>query len=266
MSVHTKAFYYIATFGFFFSDIFQGVAAADQLHICRPQEGLQLDKAISPSRQNSLTFCHQYKDCSCCNVSHTANIQRNLEHVLHGDEVSSSCKAFSSLMACRVCDPEVGVGLKWPLCESTCTEWFEACQLDYFAFTPISQRLQICDGTQVLCSPLVHLASDGIDFCKKAGMPISKRQCFTGRMRPNTNMCAGTSEDSDKPSTAQASLIMVYLMVITCILVWILFCGPETLRYFGRRPAPVEVDEDPKMWGVEGETENFPLFETEKEE
>jgi hypothetical protein len=57
--------------------------------------------------------------------------------------------------------------MKQAICEQTCTDWYRACKDDFFAFTPITQRLQLCDDRQMVCSPLHELASDGRDLCKQ---------------------------------------------------------------------------------------------------
>jgi hypothetical protein len=98
--------------------------------------------------------CHlQYKECTCCNSSHTASMQHSLQSVFDANDFSAACRSVMALLSCRVCDPEVGTGHRQPVCEKTCDSWLRACAEDYFAFTPLSQRLVPCDDRQV-CPPV----------------------------------------------------------------------------------------------------------------
>mmetsp|Transcript_27302 Transcript_27302/g.51983 ORF Transcript_27302/g.51983 Transcript_27302/m.51983 type:complete len:289 (+) Transcript_27302:32-898(+) len=195
---------------------------------CRAQEGLVLDAVKFPKADKTLSTCEQYKDCTCCNSSHTAMIQHSLDNVFSSADVSSRCRSATSMLSCRVCDPEVGVGNKHAICESTCNDWYESCRGDYFAFTSLSQRLQLCDDRQVLCSPLKELATNGRELCKMAGFKTSRSNCFNGRKVHHSShgLCShsAVSEDDDKAksmSTVQLILMWLGLSLVAA------FLGPK---------------------------------------
>jgi hypothetical protein len=79
-------------------------------------------------------------------------MQHSLQSVFDANDFSAACRSVMALLSCRVCDPEVGTGHRQPICEKTCDSWLRACAEDYFAFTPLSQRLVPCDDRQV-CRP-----------------------------------------------------------------------------------------------------------------
>ena len=84
----------------------------------------------------------------------------------------------------RVCDPEVGVGLKQGACRGACNRWFAACRREFFEFDPITDDLMPCsDGYQKspVCARLADLAIGGEDLCSKVGVAVvDSPPCFDG--------------------------------------------------------------------------------------
>ncbi|KAJ9519999.1 hypothetical protein QJQ45_014725 [Haematococcus lacustris] len=61
--------------------------------------------------------------------------------------LSKACAELTTLLACRVCDPLVGVGLKPAVCHSTCQAWYRACSPHFFTFDPRSDQLAPCPAS-----------------------------------------------------------------------------------------------------------------------
>ncbi|KAF6256704.1 hypothetical protein COO60DRAFT_83730 [Scenedesmus sp. NREL 46B-D3] len=128
-----------------------------------------LDEAHPPYRMR-LPFCDKYK-CSCCNASHALAIQRSVQHLLLDEELGLSCKAGLVMLACRLCDPQVGVGNVTSVCQSTCDSVYEACSEDYFAFDESSGDITPCTSqlsSSLVCSQLQQIAPGGEEFCRAA--------------------------------------------------------------------------------------------------
>mmetsp|Transcript_37321 Transcript_37321/g.62811 ORF Transcript_37321/g.62811 Transcript_37321/m.62811 type:complete len:270 (+) Transcript_37321:282-1091(+) len=196
---------------------------------CRAQEGLPIDGIKFPQRARGLSVCAEYKECTCCNISHSALIQYNLDNFFTSNEVSRACQTVMTMLSCRTCDPEVGVGMKQAICEQTCTDWYRACKDDFFAFTPITQRLQLCDDRQMVCSPLHELASDGRDLCKQAGLKVSKSACFNGRKSSAHGLCSFgdmVEPELSVPFTTQLGLVAFWIVLMASAA----YLGPRLWR------------------------------------
>lgn len=205
------------------------VPSANRPSPCRAQEGLQIDGAKFPKLSKGLSLCHQYRDCTCCNSSHTALMQYNLDNVLSSMDVTPKCRAFMTMLTCRVCDPEVGVGGKQALCDSTCNDWYDSCKKDYFAFTTMSQLLQLCDERQLLCSPL-HELTDGREMCQMAGYKTSRSACFNGRKSSSHDLCSHAMVDPDEETSSNNSTMQTIGMICLSVV----FAGLVVPRIFMR--------------------------------
>jgi len=202
---------------------------------CRAQEGLIVENTKFPARAPALTLCHQYKECTCCNISHTGLIQHNLEAVLDSGRVSPECAAVTTMMACRPCDPVVGVGMKQAVCASTCDRWYSACAQDFFSFTSISQRLKLCDDKEMLCSPLALLVQGGSEMCTQAGYKVSlKGACFDGLPTSSHHLCsfgdlnAPTLTDTNEVASLSKYLAMIGLWLTTSFCAYMV--GPKIAK------------------------------------
>ncbi|KAG2496027.1 hypothetical protein HYH03_005949 [Edaphochlamys debaryana] len=101
---------------------------------CKPQEGLPLSQPYPPAYfvPGGLPVCSQFT-CSCCNRTHALAVARALRSAAEDPGFPRACLAWQTRMACRVCDPEVGVGLKPTVCRSACDAWLSACASSYFS-------------------------------------------------------------------------------------------------------------------------------------
>uniref|UniRef100_A0A383WEW0 Folate receptor-like domain-containing protein n=1 Tax=Tetradesmus obliquus TaxID=3088 RepID=A0A383WEW0_TETOB len=143
--------------------------------VCKQQGLLMLDEPHPPYRVR-LPFCDKYR-CSCCNASHALAIQRSVAPLLADEELGLACKAGLVALACRLCDPRVGVGNVTTVCESMCDRVYEACSEDYFAFDESSGLVTPCTGQQggsLVCSQLQQVVPSGADFCRAAGYTPSE--------------------------------------------------------------------------------------------
>lgn len=136
---------------------------------------LKLDKPFPPPSYSEITFpfCEQYQQCSCCNASHVVALARSLQ--THDTEpLSDGCQAMTAQLACKICDPEVGIGQKHQLCAQTCHRWYSRCQRDYFSYSSFSQQLVPCGTRQAsaVCSTAEELADNAQSFCQQAGYDV----------------------------------------------------------------------------------------------
>lgn len=155
---------------------------------------LRLDQPYKKPTKSALPFslCQQYQQCTCCNASHVLAIHRSLQ-VVDSEPMSDACYAMTAQLACRPCDPEVGMGLKERVCLQTCQNWLHACHDDYFSYNGLSQALEPC-GTKAasaVCSQARQLADDGMQFCTMAGLHVSQEaeNCFDGSAVPMYDSC-----------------------------------------------------------------------------
>ncbi|KAG1667512.1 hypothetical protein FOA52_013702 [Chlamydomonas sp. UWO 241] len=176
------------------------VDGSDAKPTCKPQGWLQLDQPypVPMSHSGGLPFCPQFP-CTCCNHSHALLIQRTLQGPdgLPGG-VSPGCAATTALVACRVCDPEVGTGAKPAVCTSMCDRWLSACANDFFGFEGSGNLVPCTEATAdrlLVCSRLKDLAPEGgAQLCALADLVTSEKQpCYSGAyVEPSVvDACAG---------------------------------------------------------------------------
>ena len=92
---------------------------------------------VPHAHEGGLPFCPMFP-CSCCNRTHVTALHRSLAGALEesaraaseGSEgrFSRRCADMMRMVSCRICDPEVGTGLKPKICAATCDGWFKACR------------------------------------------------------------------------------------------------------------------------------------------
>ncbi|KAF5831966.1 hypothetical protein DUNSADRAFT_12330 [Dunaliella salina] len=128
--------------------------------------------------------------------------------------LSGRCADMLTLMACRVCDPEVGVGMKPAVCHATCNAWYAACKQHYFSFEPLSGLLVGCPASgpgpgtalpsQEMCVRMQDTVANGAELCELAGLPVADptpgTPCFNGA---DPQMPPGVCEPPLDPSTSK---------------------------------------------------------------
>lgn len=104
---------------------------------------------------------------------------------------------------CRACSPEIGIGLKLPICVSLCRQAFKACGNDYFAYpTEINAILQPCVTIQprlpgptdpLICFKAATAFYDSKEFCAELGYKVAEgswEQCYSGQQSDyGTHIC-----------------------------------------------------------------------------
>eukprot|EP00878_Enallax_costatus_P022405 GHUV01023764.1.p1 GENE.GHUV01023764.1~~GHUV01023764.1.p1 ORF type:complete len:238 (+),score=41.19 GHUV01023764.1:1028-1741(+) len=104
------------------------------------------------------------------------------------DELSQLCKSGLIILACSVCDPEVGVGHVTAVCSHMCQKLFEDCSKDFFAYDDSTGSVTPCSsqsGMSLVCSQLTEVVHHGAAFCRALGHASShvddtKPPCFEG--------------------------------------------------------------------------------------
>ncbi|KAG2437532.1 hypothetical protein HYH02_011175 [Chlamydomonas schloesseri] len=207
--------------------------ATPQTLTCRPQEGLPLTQPYPPAyfQPTALPVCSQYT-CSCCNRTHALGIYRSLRPAMEDAGFSRACLAWQTRMACRVCDPEVGVGLKPMVCRDTCDAWLAACREEFYTFEPATPsafvgRMQPCANTAalgggggsagasdaaaasspLLCSRLWDVARTGEELCREAGLDVAgpgdNAPCFDGGLFSGGSAAYSTDMCVQPPAAAR---------------------------------------------------------------
>lgn len=134
-------------------------------------------------------------------------------------------------MHCRVCDPEVGVGLKPLVCPSFCASWFGACAKSYFEFETRSGELLPCatdSQSGGVCAQLDQMVAGGAELCKRSKLEVSGtsgQPCFDGLARPVLASCSERrtaksvqeGEGSGASSWADERFIMAAGLVIVLV-------------------------------------------------
>ena len=196
---------------------------------------MRLDQPYKKPSNSPLPFslCDQYQHCSCCNASHTIAIQRTL-HVTEAEPLSEECYAMMAQIACRPCDPEVGMGQKERACSRTCQKWFNRCRHDFFSYNMLSQSLEAC-GTKAasaVCSQANQLAADGFEFCTLAGLhvlhkddPQANTGCFDGTTPPPYDSCLKQERRTASPAQNNSKLVIpkLFWMLATGFVVFLLY-------------------------------------------
>ncbi|EFJ48818.1 hypothetical protein VOLCADRAFT_90464 [Volvox carteri f. nagariensis] len=203
---------------------------------CKPQVGLPLSQPYPPAYFQTLRLpaCSQYT-CSCCNLTHALAIHRALSAAREDPTFSRTCLSWHTRMSCRVCDPEVGVGIKPTVCRGVCDQWWSACRDEYFTFESTSlsafdpQLLPCAAPTArqeaaaavaaagaaaaaavaaaagpLLCSRLRDVVQDGEGLCREAGYEVAaagETSCFDGSASYSTDFCV--RPPPSQPSASQ---------------------------------------------------------------
>lgn len=206
---------------------------------------MRLDQPYKKPSNSQLPFslCDQYQHCSCCNASHTIAIQRSLQ-VTEAEPLSEECYAMMAQIACRPCDPEVGMGRKERVCSSTCQKWFNRCRHDFFSYNMLSQSLEVCGAkaASAVCSQANQLAADGFEFCTLAGLhvlhkdnPQANTDCFDGTKPPLYDSCLKQERRTAVPPQSTNSRVMVPKLFWVLATGFILFLLYRQVKHVVRR-------------------------------
>jgi len=213
---------------------------------CKPVGLLNLEAPYPPPRLTGqgLPICPQFS-CSCCARPHVLAILRSLapgvssitskgavrSAVAGSGGLSSSCTEATLLMGCRICDPQVGMGLKPAVCSTTCDSWHAACAEDYFTFDVISGQLLPCAVDGPLpgappCSKLEDMADSGQAMCELAGFPIAEPSsgslCYDGTdplMPPGVCQPDEGQGRAARPATTRSDLSLDMSIGFKCFLI-----------------------------------------------
>ncbi len=137
-----------------------------------------------------------------------------------------------AVLQCRLCDPEVGVGLKGGVCKETCDAWHELCRDDFFEYHSLSKELMPCSDNSLVCSQLRELAADGADLCRKAGLRVSGsgsgKKCFDGSVPDLLETCKA----KPKPRPDRWKAIMSKTQPLLLLLMVLAVCGGILALFF----------------------------------
>ena len=124
---------------------------------CRSVGNLQFN-SVAPRRVPALSFCHKYRERTCCNRTHGDTLlRRNLALQVAG--VGDRCVDVSAKVSCSACHPDYGTGRMVSICPSLCDEWYNACGDEFFATTMVrSLSLTHTPTPQTPCSLSLSLS------------------------------------------------------------------------------------------------------------
>lgn len=247
--------------------LIQTCLAADNSNSrCKPQGFLKLDKPYEGPGHSEILFpyCEQHQQCSCCNASHVVAIGRSLQ-LYDIEPLSESCSTMTEQLACRICDPEVGTGLKQRVCARTCEKWFSRCRHDYFSFSTstFSQQLVPCGTRQAsaVCSTAEEFADSGQSFCQQAGYDSldgdaadANLDCFDGTVPALTAFGGCTARPQKKhhrsnPGRSSHALYYVCLLAASFAFVLIYRRIAFIIRKQFSQPVPSTSKHQPRFQG-----------------
>lgn len=185
-------------------------------------------------------MCPMYT-CSCCNRTHAMQIYRKVNPLSEDENFSPSCLAHVHKLLCRLCDPEVGVGIKRTVCTSMCDAFYDECSDEFFGYETISGPLVPCgDSTgTALCFRLGEVAKTGRDACGLMGIAVEtdgEGPCFDGHVSTSTQLCRqstttrGRKQTSDSESGDKQSGMASWKLLLIALLIYLL-----AKRYFNPR-------------------------------
>ncbi|CAL8464832.1 g4367 [Coccomyxa elongata] len=225
--------------------IFNHVCASDDEGsklVCKSQGDFKLLGTNYPAPAD-LPFCKQYSKCTCCKRKHAQAFGLRVQSSLDGASLSPECMEMTAMLACRLCDPEVGVGQKLAVCQGTCDAWYDQCSEDFFEYNSLSEHLMPCSDSSLVCSHLKDLAVDGSDLCRKAGLTVQRahKKCFDGSVPALLDSCKTTRKVEPsrwKELIARVQpLLLLLMMSAVCGGILALFfsitkvqSGPATVR------------------------------------
>ncbi|BDA50426.1 hypothetical protein COCOBI_16-1020 [Coccomyxa sp. Obi] len=212
---------------------------------CKSQGDLKLLGTSYPAPAD-LPFCKQYSKCTCCKKKHAQVFGLRVQSSVDGASLSPECMEMTAMLACRLCDPEVGVGQKPAVCQGTCNAWYDQCSEDFFEYISLSEQLMPCSDSSLVCSHLKDLAVDGSDLCRKAGLTVQRahKKCFDGSVPALLDSCKAQRKVEPNKwrefvARAQPLLLFIMMSAVCGGILALFFNIPKVLP----RPAPVRTDE-----------------------
>ena len=190
------------------------------------------DESYLP-QSRTLPFCAEHESCTCCNAHQAGSILRSIISGLRDPLLSDSCRDWTTRMACRPCDADVGTGLKPRVCQQTCNDWFQSCKDDYVEETQLSGQIRPCSEEASVCSRVSEVAADGVGLCKAYGLQVAldNSYCFDGQPthQTYTSCQQGTQKGSSIRSRQQLTQ-MAWLGIAGAVLLILATFGWRQLK------------------------------------
>ena len=143
------------------------LAAERTAGTCRSVGNLQFN-SVAPRSVPALSFCHKYRENTCCNRTHgDVLLRRSLALQVAG--VADRCVDVSAKVSCSACHPDYGTGRMTSVCPSLCNEWYEACGEDFFTSTMDGSGVAPCTEDSVVCAQLRDIVGSGLELCHLMG-------------------------------------------------------------------------------------------------
>lgn len=73
---------------------------------CKSTRNFHFDN--KPPTKQSLPFCKQYSDKTCCTPSNSLQIFQQIRPMLQNEHVSQECKQLTMDIMCSTCNPQIG--------------------------------------------------------------------------------------------------------------------------------------------------------------
>ena len=139
--------------------------------VCRSQGPVQFNpiRPVRKARTKPLSFCHKYKQNTCCNRTHTDVIMRQ-DRFAVAAHFAEPCRAMTELFLCKICDPRVGTMEVSTVCPGTCRRWFGACKDEFYSAG--TSVLVPCTESSLVCSTLKDIVPNGKAFCRRMGHSV----------------------------------------------------------------------------------------------
>eukprot|EP01084_Bolivina_argentea_P069233 126024_1 len=146
---------------------------------CGDTKHFRFDEEL-PTYNGHLSYCQYYRGHTCCNKTHTDKIILNV-YAYHEANMSSDCRSIGLNIGCSPCDPRIGTNQIQGICQSYCNQWYFDCRNDYFHYNKRG-ILTACSESDVVCSKLSSIATNGSHLCQLSGFDVShiSINCYDG--------------------------------------------------------------------------------------
>ncbi len=200
-------------------------------NLCFLQDNAGGSEDLMLPQSRTLSFCAEHESCTCCTGQQARRILRSIISGLRDPLLSARCRDWTTRMACRPCDVDIGTGLKSGVCQQACNEWFASCKDDFMEETQLSGHIRPCSEEATVCSKVSELATNGTSLCKAHGLEVASgdQSCFNGQ--PSEHRFASCQRPSRKGSSSSissldsliqnpVSVVLLALMLILAALCW----------------------------------------------
>ena len=128
---------------------------------------------IAQAESKPMSACHQFRQNTCCNRTHTDVIKRrNL--FTAAARFNGACRQAHSHLNCMACHGEVGTGALRGVCPHLCDTLYAKCGEEYYS-AGADGSLMPCYGNAVLCSQLNLIVKNGRELCDALNVPVAER-------------------------------------------------------------------------------------------